>query len=203
MAIGDCGNWRGMRSNTSSAGRPNATGPRCRRLQGCALILAAAAALAVGPRLAPALQAASLEIEVSWAEAQREIRPRQASVTANRRIRALLQGDSSITETMSTEGESSPGQETGRFRGEPWAGRASVSWQAEDSRTFVRTATYPQHLEVLRLTIASEGSCRATLSFQLRPGFREYLKWSPSDGSLMYFSALTAGGITCRAAGAF
>jgi hypothetical protein len=190
-----------MRSNTSSAPRASAIGPRCRRLQGCVLILAGAVALA-GPRLAAALQAASLEFEVSWAEAQREIRPQQANVTVNRRIRALLQGDSSITETMSTEGEA-PGQETGRFRGEPWAGRASASWQAEDSRTFVRTATYPQHLEVLRLTVTSEGSCRAALSFQLRPGFREYLKWSPSDGRLMYFSALTAGGITCRAAGTF
>jgi hypothetical protein len=181
-----------MRSNTSSAPRASAIGPRCRRLQGCVLILAGAVALA-GPRLAAALQAASLEFEVSWAEAQREIRPQQANVTVNRRIRALLQGDSSITETMSTEGEAP----------EPWAGRASASWQAEDSRTFVRTATYPQHLEVLRLTVTSEGSCRAALSFQLRPGFREYLKWSPSDGRLMYFSALTAGGITCRAAGTF
>jgi hypothetical protein len=191
-----------MRSYTSSSRRASAIGHRC-GLQGCVLILAAAVAVAVGPRHAPALQAASLDIEVSWAEAQRQIRPQQANVTVNRRVRAVLNGDSSITETMSTEGPAGPGQETGRFRGESWAGRASVSWQVEDSRTFVRTATYPQHLEVLRLTVASDKSCRATLSFQLRPGFREYLKWNPSDGSLQYFSAVTAGGITCRAAGAF
>lgn len=144
------------------------------------------------------------EIIVSWTEVQQPARPGQRVGNVQRNIQLTLQGGNSISqraETVSTRsGLRQSSNVSTRFRDSVTTGPLNVrtSWRVGDSKTLVRTQNWPQHSEVVRVVTQSESTCRAEVSYQLKPGFREYLKRSMSTGEASYRSALSAQNISCR-----
>src|SRR5688572_9387482 len=140
-------------------------------------------------------EATAAEVVVSWTEVQEEIRPRQATHRVAKRITLTLQGGNVITDSSvstSARGQSTSKGREGRLGASIESKRGSVSWSVQSSKSLVRTQSRPQHVDVIRVTTHFDTSCAATVSFRLKPGFREYRLRRISDGESMYFRSLSA-----------
>ena len=148
-------------------------------------------------------QASAVEFVVSYVEVQNEVRPRQATWSVNKSVTLKLQGGSAISEGYSsrtTSGHSANLSGEGKFRDTMAHGAGGgTSWRVEDSKTLVRTWNRAQHVETMRVTVNGK-SCGATISYQLKPSFREYMMLAIRDRQPLYFSSVSAQNITCRAA---
>jgi hypothetical protein len=145
--------------------------------------------------------AQAAEIEVSWLEVQQQVRPKKATGHTRKAVRLTLAADGKVAEHYSAtnrRGQANTGVGEGRFRetiGPPKRGR--VSWQVENQKTLVRSWDREQHVEIIRVTANSDSSCRAEISFRLKPGFREYLAYTISSGKPAYHSAISATQVKC------
>ena len=150
--------------------------------------------------------AQAAEITVSWTDVQRMVRPRQDQYSVHRTVRLTLQGGSQISEVMSStnsRGRSRQATREGNLRDtmEPGRRRMDVAWRVGDSRTLVRTASYPQHTVTIRVRTLSDTSCRAEISIHLRSGYREYMMWGMRSREPQYYSSIRAQDITCSVGG--
>jgi hypothetical protein len=147
-------------------------------------------------------EANAMEIVVSWASIEHGIRTRVSVWRSKRSVRLNLAGGNVIAEARSVTSELSGRTNrldtAGRFRDELNASRTvQSSWRVQDARTLIRTETRPQHTETIRITVDSQNRCRATISYRLIPGFREYRMTSISTGRPVYLSALSAEHVIC------
>lgn len=145
--------------------------------------------------------AIAAEIVVSWTSVQNEIRPRQANWRVAVNVRLTLRGGNAISESVqSASGRRRTGStREGQFR-EAIAGgqnRVNVTWRVQDARTLVRTSDLPQHTLTVRVTTIADTSCKASVSYRLKPGFREYRGTRMSNGEPMFMSAMHAEDIRC------
>lgn len=151
----------------------------------------------------PAGEARAAEFVVSWVEVQHEVRPRQAVWNVKKSLRLSLQGGNVISEnysSMNKSGQTSGFVAEGKFRNEMVLSRDSQSsWRVQDSNTLVRTWSRPQHTEVMQVSVTEGSGCRATIAYQLKPGFQEYRMLSISTKEPLYFNAVSAENISCRA----
>lgn len=149
--------------------------------------------------------AKAAEIVVSYTTVEHESRPRQGGLWNSAvRIRLKLQGGNLIEEMVHAKnqrGQARTISRQGRFRETMFRGSAnpvSVSWGVEDSKTLIRTTNFLQHTDTIRVFITSDTTCRAEVSFRLKPGFREYRFISIGLGVPIYLSSIRAKNITCR-----
>jgi hypothetical protein len=137
-------------------------------------------------------------------EIQHEVRPRQKTFTVAKTVHLTLRGGNSISERRTADNlnrgvESSGGE--GTFRQEMGGGAVRSSWRVESSKTLVRTSSWPQHNQTIRVTLDSDTSCQASISYQLKPGFTEYRMRSISMGVPIFQSQVAAEQISCRVSG--
>jgi hypothetical protein len=148
-----------------------------------------------------ATAASAAEIIVSWTSVQHEIRPRQATWRVAVNVRLTLRGGNTISEsTQSESGQRRTGStREGQFRQAIAGGqnRVNVTWRVQDARTLVRTSDLPQHTLTVRVTTTADTSCTASVSYRLKPGFREYRGTRISNGEPTFMSAMHAEEIRC------
>ena len=159
----------------------------------------AAAAVLSGAMMLAAAPADAAEIVVSWTLAHQEVRPQLAARTSAVSIRLNLQGGSTISErsqAMNTRGQTNTGNREGQFRA-AMGNRGNVTWRVQNAKTLVRTSEGPQHTMTVRVSTIGENACRATVSYRLKPGFREYLLKRISNGEAMFVSSMRAEDIKC------
>jgi len=146
------------------------------------------------------VEARTAEITVSWIEVQHQVRPRQTTGSVTKTVRLTLQGGNAISdsyEARNMRGRTRQANYQGKLREGMELGRSSVAWRVANSRTLVRTASYPQHVQTIRVRTLSETTCQAEVSNRIKPGFREYAMRSIATGEPMYFSAVHAENVTC------
>lgn len=158
--------------------------------------------LAAAAWASPARPASAAEFVISWVEVQHEVRPRQATWRVKKSIRLTLEGGNAITEATSAtaaSGRTVGFVGEGKLREQMARGRGAVSWRVQDEHTLIRTASRPQHTEVLQMSMSGPKTCTAKLSFELKPGFAEYMMPSIRDRKPLYFSSVDAEDIVCKA----
>jgi hypothetical protein len=170
--------------------------PLARRGLLCLLLAAAGSAL-------PAGSAHSVEFVISWLEVQHEVRPRQAVWKVRKTVRLTLEGGNAISEATTATGSS--GRTVGfvgegKLREQMSRGRSQASWRVQDEHTLVRTASRPQHTEIMEVSVTGQNTCAAKLSYHLKPGFNEYMMRSIRNRQPLYFDAVSAENIVCKAA---
>jgi hypothetical protein len=158
-------------------------------------------------QIAVAHDAVAAEVAVSWTEVQIQVRPQPGTNRSNKSLRLTLGGGSSISERFESSNRRSRGSSSreGHFRStmartgnsEGFGTRTQTSWRVGDSKTLVRTSNWPQHSEVVRVTMISDTTCRAEISHHLKSGFREFRKTSTSRGHPVYLSSITVEQVTC------
>lgn len=146
--------------------------------------------------------ASAAEIVVSWTTVQQEVRPAQAVRTVQSSVRLTLRGGSAIAETaenVTPRGMRRSATREGQFRDPIGGGTGNrpVTWRVEGPKTLVRTQSFAQHTVTVRVTTISDTSCAATVSFRLKPGFREYRVTRMINGQPMYLSSMSADQISC------
>jgi hypothetical protein len=160
----------------------------------CAIGFVFAAAMAIETRAA--------EIVVSWTEVQEQVRPRPGMYSSTKSVRLTLQGGSAIAETYAVtnrRGKTNTHSSAGRLRGALGVTRnITSSWRVESSKSLVRTANRLQHTETIRVTLDSDHSCRATISYRLKPGFSEYQMRSVARGDALFIRSISVPQISCR-----
>ena len=156
--------------------------------------------------------AKAAEIVVSYTTVQHEARPRQGGLWDTAvRIHLKLQGGNVLGETVYADnlhGRTRTVNREGRFRDSMTVSTTrgnvgplgGVSWTVEDSKTLARRADASQHIHTIRVIITSDTTCRADVSYHLKPGFREYKFTSIKTGVPIYLSSIRARNITCRVA---
>jgi hypothetical protein len=146
---------------------------------------------------APAGKLAAKEIFVSWIEIQRHVRPSNTDRVTNN-IRLTLYGENSISEVRNAA--SGPGTKTGTNNGKIGSPiDAAVSWNVQDANTLIRTADYSQYLLIIRVTVGVSNSCRAQITYGLKPGFSEYKMGSINHpGRLVYSSSISVEAVSCK-----
>jgi hypothetical protein len=154
---------------------------------------------------APALvgiETKAAEIVVSWTEVTEQVRPRPGTFSTTKSVRLTLQGGSAIAETYSVtnaRGKTNIHSSGGRLRGSLNVSKAiTSSWRVQSSSALVRTANRLQHTETIRVVVDSDRSCRATISYQLKPGFHEYRMTSIARGHPVYMRSISVPQISCR-----
>ena len=162
--------------------------------------LAACGALALASLTLGTTTTGAAEIVVTWVLVHQEIRPQQGLRHSNGSLRLSLRGGSAIAE--SSESMNMRGQRTGRslegqFRHPLAAGLANVTWRVQDARALVRTSESSQHTSTVRVTTTGTDSCRATVSYRLKRGFREYRIPRISTGEPVFVSRMHADQIKC------
>jgi hypothetical protein len=162
-------------------------------------IAMAAIAFCIAPAFIASARAA--EIEVSWVEVQQEVRPKNTTSTASKSVRLTLAADGKIAEHYSASnrrGQTNSRHGEGRFRETIGPRkRSQVSWHVENQKTLVRTWSREQHVQTIKVTAISDSSCRAEISFRLKPGFREFRMTSIATGEPTFHSAVSATQIKC------
>lgn len=158
--------------------------------------------LALATMLLAVDPARAVEFVISYVETQHEVRPRQATWNVNKNLKLKLDSGGAISEgytSRTNAGDTANLSGQGRFRDAMVHGEGNQSsWRVLDADTLVRTWTRPQHVETMRVTV-SGNTCKATIAYELKPGFKEYLLPSIRDGRPLYFTALSAKDIACRA----
>ena len=143
--------------------------------------------------------AGAAEIVVTWVLVYQESRPQQGLRHSNGSVRLSLRGGSASAENfefMSTRGQRIGRSLEGRFRNPMGAG-SSATWRIQDTRTLVRTSESFQHTATIRVTTTGTDSCRATVSYRLKHGFRKYRISRISTGEPMFVSRMHADQIKC------
>ena len=160
-----------------------------------ATMLLAALSLMAGP-------ARAVEFVISYVETQHEVRPRQATWNVNKNLKLKLEAGGAIAEgytSRNSSGDSVNLSGQGRFRDAMVHGEGNQSsWRVLDDNTLLRTWSRAQHVETMRVTV-SGNTCKAAIAYELKPGFKEYQLPSIRDGRPLYFTALSAKDIACRA----
>jgi hypothetical protein len=158
--------------------------------------------LALAALLAAAGETRAVEFIISYVETQHEVRPRQATWNVNKNLKLKLETGGAISEgytSRNNTGDTANLSGQGRFRDEMAHGEGNQSsWRVLDDNTLLRTWTRAQHVETMRVTV-SGNTCKATIAYELKPGFKEYQLPSIRDGRPLYFTALSAKDIACRA----
>ena len=162
--------------------------------------LAAYGALALASLTLGTTTAGAAEIVVTWVLVDQEIRPQQGLRHSNASVRLSLRGGSAIAESsefMNMRGQRNGRSLEGQFRNPMGAGLANVTWRVQDARTLVRTSESSQHTATVRVTTTGTNSCRATVSYRLKHGFREYRITRISTGEPVFVSRMHADQIKC------
>jgi len=142
--------------------------------------------------------ATAAEIVVSWTAVQQQLRPLQRTFRMPETVRLSLRGGNVITHghVATTAGNSHSSSTEGHL-GKP-SEKTKALWSVKDSKTLVRTYNEAQHTSVVTVVRQSDTSCAATVSFALKPGFREYLVFRYVDGVPTYIRSISAENVTCR-----
>ena len=160
------------------------------------------AGLALAALLAAAGETRAVEFVISYVETQHEVRPRQATWNVNKNLKLKLETGGAISEgytSRNNTGDTANLSGQGRFRDAMVHGEGNQSsWRVLDDNTLLRTWSRAQHVETMRVTV-SGNTCKATIAYELKPGFKEYQLPSIRDGRPLYFTALSAKDIACRA----
>jgi hypothetical protein len=149
--------------------------------------------------------ATAAEIVVSYTTVEHEVRPRQGIWNVTVQIRLTLRGGNLVGEVVHADnlhGGTRTVSREGTFRESIERGSVTptkVSWRVGESNTLVRTADAPQHIQTMRVYMTSDMTCRAEVSYRLKPGFKEYKFTSIKLGVPIYESSIYAKNITCRA----
>jgi hypothetical protein len=144
--------------------------------------------------------AGAAEIVVTWVLVHQEIRPQPGLRHSNGSIRLSLRGGSTIAEGfefMNMRGQRIGRSLEGQFRNPMAAGLTNVTWRVQNARTLVRTSESFQHTAAIRVTTTGTNSCRATVSYRLKRGFREYRIPRISTGEPVFVSRMHADQIKC------
>ena len=144
----------------------------------------------------------SVEFVVAWTEVQHQVRPRQGVWTVKKNIRLTLEGGNVISEATSAtnaSGKTVGFSSEGKLRERMTRGQNQTTWRVQDERTLVRTRETPDHIEVMQLTVTDPNGCRASLSYQLKPGISEIMLRSIRNGEPLYFSSISVENMTCKA----
>jgi hypothetical protein len=136
------------------------------------------------------MTAGAAEIVVTWVLVYQEIRPQQGLRHSNNSIRLSLRGGSAIAENFNFM-KSAEGQLRNRMVGR------NVTWRVQNARTLVRTSERFQHTATVRVITTGTDSCRATVSYRLKHGFREYRIPRISTGEPVFVSRMYADQIKC------
>ncbi len=163
--------------------------------------LAAYGALALASLLLGTTTAGAAEIVVTWVLVHQEIRPQQGlRHSSNASVRLSLRGGSEIAESYECDEHARAAKRTiarGAVPQPHGGGLANVTWRVQDARTLVRTSERSQHTETVRVTTIGTNSCRATVSYRLKHGFREYRVTRISTGEPLFVSRVHADQIKC------
>ncbi len=165
-------------------------------LRRAALICGASIALVV----CTAALATAAEITVSWTEVQQQVRPLARVNSVSKSIRLTLQGGNAISdhfEARNMRGRTFNTAVDGRLREGMGLGRSTVAWRVGDSKTLVRTASLPQYTLTVRVRTLSDTSCAATVSYRLKPGFREYRMRSIAGPEPVFLSSISPQQVAC------
>jgi hypothetical protein len=158
--------------------------------------------LALAALLAAAGETRAVEFVISYVETQHEVRPRQATWNVNKNLKLKLETGGAISEgytSRNNTGDTANLSGQGRFRDAMVHGEGNQSsWRVLDDNTLLRTWSRAQHFETMRVTV-SGNTCKAAIAYELKPGFKEYQLPSIRDGRPLYFTALAAKDIACRA----
>jgi len=144
--------------------------------------------------------ATAAEIILSYTEIVQQVRP-ERTFRLSRSVRLSLRGGNVITSSSVWTNR----QETVSKSYEGRLGTTHVSrerdkstWSVKDSKTLVRTVEGVQHISVITVTTQSDTSCSVTVSYALKPGFREYLYHRQVDRAPLYVRSISAENLTCR-----
>ena len=149
--------------------------------------------------------ARAAEIVVSYTTVEHQLRPTPGIWNVAVQIRLALRGGNLVGEVVHADnlrGGTRKVSREGTFRESMVRGSVTptkVSWRVGDSKTLIRTADAPQHIMTMRVYMISDTTCRAEVSFRLKPGFTEYKFTSIKSGLPIYMSSYYARNITCRA----
>jgi hypothetical protein len=75
--------------------------------------------------------------------------------------------------------------------------KTGAVYRVIDSNTIERTSVEKTHIYVVRIAVEGK-SCRATLTYTLRPGHKEFESYSPQLGVRAYYSALEPFDVQCK-----
>jgi hypothetical protein len=143
---------------------------------------------------------AAAEITVSWTEVQQQVRPQMRTNSVSKSIRLTLQGGSAISEhfeARNMRGRTFNTAAEGRLREGMERGQSTVAWRVGDSKTLVRTASFPRSTLSVRVQTLSATSCAATVSYRLKPGFSEYRMRGIVTGEPVYLSSISPQQVAC------
>jgi hypothetical protein len=156
-------------------------------------LAAATAALLCASATAGAQNGGEVKIQVKYHEYLEQVRPVAKAFLRNQDIEVTLHNGNQVTERREwsrPDGQSlGQAESEGVFGSAAGSGRMSVNWRVSGRNSLVRNLEGPQHIEALRINVSGH-SCTASVSYSLKPGFREYLR--TPHGELHYFSSIQA-----------
>ena len=146
--------------------------------------------------LTPATAHAEAAIEISYVEVQIQVQPTKTVLNTARNIRVALQGGNKLKEQY----QSSRGLNTSNLVGPregAQVGTSASQWRVGGAGTLIREGAYLRHIQ--RIVVSTnQKSCHASISYRLKPSYKEYELRNPVSGFVGLFQSLRAENIICR-----
>jgi hypothetical protein len=138
-----------------------------------------------------AVQAA--EIGVSFTEVRQAARPTPGTTRVAKSYSLTLRGGNAISYSRTFQSKVM-GAGDGQLGMPNPSSRNQSAWKVENRSTLIRIVRLPQHVEEIRVTKDTDTSCRATVSYHLKPGYKEFSVGRPET----FLSAVSAENIVCQ-----
>jgi len=134
-------------------------------------------------------------IHVTYKVASTRVRPSPIEGDGSGSLRVILHADGKVDDVVEGEGKYAKRWEMKDRKLGPQD--SGAQYRVIDRNTIVRTSSSPTHTFTVRITVSGT-SCRANVTYTLKPGHREFEVYSPQLGTAAFYSKLSPHSISCR-----
>jgi hypothetical protein len=137
----------------------------------------------------------SVIIHVSFAATLNRVRPNpKAGIIDHVSLTLVLSGTNTVDEKWDERaGRAEHQSGSVRVLGGDTGGR----WQVVNAKKLIKRLQRPQNWSIYTVTVTGNKSCRATVNYVLKPGYREFTFRLWSTGQIAYYNNIRATNITC------
>lgn len=124
------------------------------------------------------------------------IRPEPAKGAGEGELHVVLHADGTVDDVVWGKGKNAKKWELKKRKLGSRSGK-SAQWRVIDANTLERTFVDPAHVSKWKIVVDGK-SCKAEISYTLKPGRKEYIFFSPQLGKTAYYSEAKPFDVQCR-----
>lgn len=136
--------------------------------------------------------------DISYVDSVVQTAPTASTYAVNQHVIVTLHGDNRVTEARQWNSPNVASHITveGALGSEAAALKFTVTWKVQSANSLVRYRVFPQHVEVMHISVTGQ-NCQVAIEHDLKRGFMTYERfgksWEP-----YYYSSISSSGFNCQ-----